>query len=132
MVSGIRQRDYLLVFLFLFVVFIGLNELSGRGEDLVVGHASAVVEECGCSKCHTLELTRCGGCHGSQPGKERSDESTPGPEKSESPPDENNDEPKGSPPEPDEPPGSEPDKPSDDGEEPEATPNKYKTKKGRR
>lgn len=129
---SVKRRDFLLVFLVLFVVFIGLSEFLGDGGDLVVGHALTDVEACGCSTCHTVELTRCGGCHGSQPGKERSDESSPDPEEKPGSPPEEKDEPQGSPPDPDEPPGSEPDKPGDDVEEPGATPNKYQNQKGLR
>ena len=120
------RRNFLLVLfvLLLFTLGYGVFEFSKNKSDLLVSHAIAGVEKCGCSKCHSVELNGCVGCHNSQQGKQKSNKSesiTPenetGSHESQS---DSANTPESSPNEPD----------TDGGQESEMIPNKSKNQKG--
>lgn len=59
----------------LFALSYGVSEFSKSNVDISVVYVNAGVEKCGCSKCHTVELNGCVGCHDSQQGKRKPNES---------------------------------------------------------
>ena len=58
-------RKYYLVASVIAVFFIGYGFLDGSEKNTAsIGrYASAGVQECGCDKCHSVELNGCQGCH---------------------------------------------------------------------
>ena len=72
----INRRHFLLVF-FVFIIFTlgyGAFEFSKDKTNLLDGYANAGAAKCGCSKCHTIELNGCEGCHNSQQSRQESDD----------------------------------------------------------
>ena len=72
-----NHRSYLIC-LFVFIIFTigyGAFESSKNRTDLVVNIANAGVAKCGCSKCHTIELNGCVGCHNKQQNGQKSNDS---------------------------------------------------------
>lgn len=70
--SYYRRNLLLVIFvLLLFTLSYGIVEFS----ESKAGIVNAGVEKCGCSKCHTIELNGCTGCHSSQQGIQKSNES---------------------------------------------------------
>ena len=59
------------VLLFIFS-FSGVSISSIGNSDLRFGYADTAVQECGCSKCHKIELDGCGGCHDSGKSQDKS------------------------------------------------------------
>ena len=64
----LTQRKYYFLALTLAVIIIGYGFLDVTEEKAVhiVGYASTGAQECGCNKCHSIELNSCKGCHSSQ------------------------------------------------------------------
>ncbi|MFC1803516.1 hypothetical protein ACFL0D_06060 [Thermoproteota archaeon] len=110
--------------LLLFTLGYGIFEFSKNKSDLLVNHAIAGVEKCGCSKCHTVELNGCVGCHNSQQGKRKSNESESIAPENETGSHESQSDSADAP-------GSSPNEPDNDGDqESEMVPNKSKNLKG--
>ena len=63
----------ILVFIILILGY-GAFEFSNDNTELVVGYVNAGVAKCGCSKCHTVELNGCVGCHNNQQDRQKSND----------------------------------------------------------
>ena len=82
-----NRSKLLLVFFVLlgFILSYRISEVSINDGDLLVGYANSDVQECGCSKCHSIELNGCSGCHNSQQDNGKSSQPTKSPRESNEP-----------------------------------------------
>lgn len=62
---GLRSGNPMRIFLLVIILFLVVSffNLSFSIDDQFVGYANTGVQECGCSKCHSIELDGCAGCH---------------------------------------------------------------------
>ena len=63
--------NYTYIFFIFFVLFsfisvYGVSNSSFSDRDFLMGYAKTDAQECGCNKCHTIELDGCSGCHNSK------------------------------------------------------------------
>jgi len=64
--SGNNMRFFILFLIMLFIVSSSYDlNLSFDNVEQSVGYANPRVQKCGCSKCHSIELDGCTGCHSS-------------------------------------------------------------------
>ena len=75
-----RRLFSLLTFALIILLSIGFVEFSKIKSDLLIGQASAEIAKCGCSKCHTISLHGCEGCHNSPNDNNKPSNSKPGPQ----------------------------------------------------
>ena len=72
------SKKYISWFVFGFLLFcisFSVDSSSQNDGALNVGYANMDVQECGCSKCHTVELEGCEGCHNSKQVRKDIDDS---------------------------------------------------------
>ena len=72
------NRRFFLLLLFICIVSLGYGVLEYSNDNKTDSRANAGAARCGCSKCHTLELTSCKGCHNSPNTKSDPNDSAPG------------------------------------------------------
>lgn len=64
----------LIIVVFIFCAFsILFGVFNSSNGNLIVSYANTDVQVCGCSKCHTIELNGCYGCHNTQQGNGKLD-----------------------------------------------------------
>ena len=59
-----KATSWLVFGFLLFCISFSVLSMSSKNDSVLdIGYASMDVQECGCSKCHTVELEGCHGCH---------------------------------------------------------------------
>ena len=73
-----RRFFLLLIFVLIISISYGFFEFTKTKSESFIGQANAGIAKCGCSKCHTITLHGCDGCHNSPNDKKLPNDSNPG------------------------------------------------------